>query len=79
MFIYQHESGNDPSKENSIGCFGIGQDCNGIVKNRCGVDYACQDEYFTDYMKRRYGSWEIAKAFWLSRVPIKGKDVGNWW
>lgn len=79
MFIYMHESNNDPTRMNSIGCYGIGQDCNGIVYNLCGADYTCQDEYFTNYMKKRYGSWENAKAFWLACVPINGHSVGNWW
>lgn len=78
-FIYCHESGNDPTKMNPQGCYGIGQDCNGIVYNKCGADYACQDEYFTEYMTRRYTTWENAKSFWLARTPINGKDVGNWW
>lgn len=78
-FIYEHESGNIPWKRNSIGCYGLGQDCNGIVEARCGADYSCQDEFFTDYMLQRYGSWEAARSFWLARVPINGKDVGNWW
>jgi hypothetical protein len=78
-FIYCHESGNVADKSNGSGCYGLGQDCNGIVRSKCGPDYACQDEYFTEYMQHRYGSWEAAKAFWLSRAPINGRDVGNWW
>lgn len=78
-FIYQHESGDNPSATNSLGCFGIGQDCNGIVRNLCGTDYSCQDNYFTNYMLRRYGTWQAAKSFWLARVPINGRDVGHWW
>ena len=78
-FIYHKESGNNPLATNSIGCYGIGQDCNGVVKDRCGSNYQCQDEYFTSYMLRRYGSWLAAKQFWLSRVPINGNDVGHWW
>ena len=79
-FIYQHESGNNPTAKNSIGCYGLGQDCNGIVETLCGPDYACQDAFFTDYLNRRYhGSWVEAMNFWLARVPINGKDVGNWW
>lgn len=69
-FIYQHESGNNPTATNSIGCYGIGQDCNGIVLSKCGANYACQDEYFTGYAMRRYGSWEAAYAFWIAN---------NWW
>lgn len=68
--IYNKESGNNPAATNSQGCFGIGQDCNGIVRNLCGVDYACQDAYFTNYMLGRYGSWDNAWAVWLSQ---------SWW
>lgn len=79
-FMYCHESGNDPTARNAGGCYGLGQDCNGILEARCGADYACQDAYFSnEYMPRRYGTWEKAKAHWLARVPINGKDVGNWW
>lgn len=78
-FIYHKESTTNPAAENHLGCYGLGQDCNGIVKERCGADYKCQDAFFTDYMERRYGSWQKAKAFWLARVPINGRDVGHWW
>lgn len=78
-FMYCHESGNDPASRNGGGCYGLGQDCNGLVENQCGANYACQDAFFTDYMQRRYGSWEAARAFWLARTPINGRDVGNWW
>lgn len=77
-FIYCKESGNSTAAINGGGCRGLGQACPG-TKLPCGNDYACQDAYFTNYMKQRYGSWEKAKAFWLARVPIKGKDVGHWW
>jgi hypothetical protein len=30
-------------------------------------------------MNQRYGSWQAAKSHWLARVPINGRDVGNWW
>lgn len=78
-FIYMKESSGRTDAKNAYGCYGIGQDCNGVVEARCNADYACQDAYFTEYMTKRYGSWEAAKAFWLARVPINGKDVGNWW
>ncbi len=78
-FIYFKESGNNPLAKNSIGCFGLGQDCNGIVEQQCGGNYDCQDRFFTEYMLRRYGTWQAAKSFWLSRVPINGSDVGHWW
>ncbi len=78
-FIYLKESGNRPHAKNSIGCYGLGQDCNGIVERKCGADYSCQDRFFTDYMLRRYGTWQAAKSFWLNRTPINGRDVGHWW
>lgn len=69
MFIYMHESGNNPAAVNSIGCRGLGQACPGS-KLPCGNDYACQDAYFTNYAMQRYGSWEAAYSFWLSH---------RWW
>lgn len=69
-YIYSHESGNNPASVNSIGCYGLGQDCNGVVRSRCGVNYACQDTYFTDYCMGRYGSWAAAYNFWVSH---------KWW
>lgn len=32
-----------------------------------------------NYIRQRYGSPSRALAFWLSRQPINGKDVGNWY
>ncbi len=69
-YIYSRESGNNPNATNPNGCYGIGQDCNGVVRSQCGADYACQDEYFTAYAMRRYGSWENALAFW---------QANHWW
>lgn len=69
-FIYSRESGNNPNATNPGGCYGIGQDCNGVVRGQCGADYACQDAYFTAYATRRYGSWEAAQAFW---------QANHWW
>lgn len=69
-FIYARESGNNPNATNPNGCYGLGQDCNGVVRIQCGADYACQDQFFTNYAMRRYGSWENALAFWQSH---------HWW
>ena len=69
-YIYSKESGNNPNATNPNGCYGIGQDCNGVVRSQCGADYACQDEYFTSYATRRYGSWDGALAFW---------QANGWW
>ena len=71
QFIYQHESGCDPTAENAGGCLGIGQDCNGQLRSACpNLDYACENQFFTNYAMSRYGSWEAAEAFWRSN---------NWW
>lgn len=71
MFIYQKESGNNPGAINpSSGACGLGQalPCS---KMPCSLsDYACQDNFFTGYMKARYGTWANAKAFWLAN---------HWW
>lgn len=71
MFVYMRESGNNPGSINrSSGACGLGQalPCS---KMPCSLsDYACQDVWFTNYMLSRYGSWENAKAFWLSH---------RWW
>lgn len=68
--IYDRESGNNPASTNAGGCFGIGQDCNNVLRNQCGVDYACQDVFFTRYAFNRYGSWENAWVVWQSQ---------GWW
>ena len=78
-FIYCHESGNRPNAVNAGGCRGLGQACPGSKLPCSSTDYACQDAWFTDYMKKRYGTWERAKAHWQARVPIKGVDRGHWW
>jgi hypothetical protein len=82
MFIYMKESGNRLDAVNSIGCIGLGQDCNGVLAKECPnwrTDRVCQDTFWEKYMQRRYGTWQAAKAFWIARVPINGKNVGHWW
>lgn len=69
-YIYQHESSNNPNATNSIGCYGLGQDCNGKLKALCGNNYACQDAFFDKYAAQRYGGWAGALAFWQSH---------HWW
>jgi len=70
-FIYAKESGNNPGAINkSSGACGLGQalPCS---KMGCSLsDYACQDAWFTNYMRSRYGTWVKAQAFWLSH---------KWW
>lgn len=81
-FIYMRESGNVPCKINggAIDCHYTGNRACGIGQalpcSKLRVvcpdlsDYACQDAWFTNYMTNRYGTWENAKAFWLSH---------RWW
>lgn len=70
-FIYSHESGNNPGAINSSsGACGLGQalPCS---KMPCSLsDYACQDAFFTQYIKSRYGTWANARAFWIAN---------QWW
>lgn len=70
QFIYQHESGCNTAATNPSGCFGIGQDCNGVLLSQCGTDFACQDAYFTNYAVSRYGGWQQAYNVWVSQ---------GWW
>lgn len=70
-YIYSHESGNNPGAINaSSGACGLGQalPCS---KMPCSLtDYACQDQFFTNYAMQRYGSWNNARAFWVAN---------HWW
>ena len=72
LYIYQHESGNNPARANSAGCLGLGQACPGskLLAVCPTLDYACEDAYFTNYAVRRYGSWAGAYAFWIAH---------RWW
>lgn len=71
MFIYMHESGNNPGAINrGSGACGLGQALPCSKMNCSLSDYGCQDAWFTNYMKSRYGTWENAMAFWISH---------KWW
>lgn len=80
--MYLKESGCRLDATNPGGCYGLGQDCNNVLASACPnwrTDFACQDTFWENYMSRRYGTWERALSHWLARVPINGRDVGNWW
>lgn len=64
-WIYTEESGNNPTRYNSIGCLGIGQACpaSKLLKDCPTMDYDCEDTWFTNYMLARYGSWQNAYYF----------------
>lgn len=79
LFIYQSESGNDPKKWNGGGCVGLGQACPGskLLAVCPGLDYGCEDNYFTQYMLGRYHTWENALTFW-ERTDCR-PYCGHWW
>lgn len=81
-YIFRRESSNRLEAENKYGCKGLGQDCNGRLVVECPnwkTDRKCQEVFFGKYVVRRYGDWDTAKKFWDARVPINGRDVGNWY
>lgn len=74
-YIYMHESGCNTGSVNDGGCFGIGQDCNGVLRAQCGTDYDCQNAFFNNYANTHcdyafgvtcYHGWAGAYAFWLA-------------
>jgi hypothetical protein len=70
-FIYENESGCSTTVVNGGGCTGIGQDCNNEIRAACpSLDYACENQFFTNYANSRYGGWEQAEAFWKTH---------GWW
>lgn len=75
-YIYTNESSCDTNKYNSIGCYGIGQSCPASKIGHCGMDYACQNAWFTNYANERYGGWAGAYAAWNSQYDAVGN---HWW
>ena len=71
LYIYNHESGDDPTRWNNMGCVGLGQACpsSKLLAVCPTLDYACEDAWFTRYADK-YGGWEGAYQFWLSH---------HWW
>lgn len=72
IFIYNHESGNDPKRWNTSGCVGLGQACpaSKLLAVCPTLDYACEDRWFTNYAISRYGSWYNAYRWWIAH---------RWW
>jgi len=70
-YIYFKESTNRTDAINpESGACGIGQawPCE---KLPCSLtDFVCQDNWFTEYMRNRYGSWVAAMQF---------HQQNNWW
>jgi len=67
-YIFMRESTNRLDAINSIGCIGLGQDCNGQLEIDCPdwrTNRDCQTAFFDRYVLNRYGSWANAYNFWL--------------
>jgi hypothetical protein len=74
-FIFQKESSGRLDAVNSIGCYGLGQDCNNVLESQCPdwrTNLTCQVDFWDRYAIRRYGSWEAAYNFW----EVQGH---RWW
>lgn len=67
LYIYMHESGNDPTRWNTSGCLGLGQACpaSKLLAVCPTMDYGCEDAWFTQYAFSRYGGWVQAQQWWL--------------
>lgn len=80
--ILKKEAGYRYDAMNEQGCGGFPQACPSS-KMGCPLDETgiiCQADYFVGYIVRRYNGSPIqAWEFWQARVPINGKDVGNWY
>ena len=72
LFIFNHESGNNPKRWNSEGCVGLGQACpaSKLLAVCPNLDYDCEVVFFTNYANSRYGGWQGAYAYWLAH---------HWW
>lgn len=73
-FIYQHESSGRLDAVNEIGACGLGQalPCSKMssICPNWRNEYNCQDRWFADYAKTRYGGWVNARSFW---------EKNAWW
>jgi hypothetical protein len=77
--LWHKESGWNPNAYNaSSGACGIPQavPCTKIPNPS---DVSSQLDWGMTYIKSRYGTPSKALAFWQSRTPIDGRDVGNWY
>lgn len=71
-WIYEEESGCSTTEYNSIGCLGLAQACPGSkLLAVCPTEtYSCENQYFTNYMIARYGTWQNAYNFHIAN---------GWW
>lgn len=78
-YIFDHESSNTLEKINSIGCYGLGQDCNNVLSTACPdwqTNRDCQLSFWNDYAVRRYGGWPQSYQFWITHYDANGN---HWW
>lgn len=72
-YIFSHESSGRLDAVNSIGCKGLGQDCNGRLEIDCPnwrTDLNCQLAFWDRYAQARYKTWQNAYNFWVNH---------HWW
>ena len=78
--LVQKESGWRVSVKNpSSGACGLAQEypCG---KSGCTItDGVCQLKWQYSYVTQRYGGYQQALTFWKARVPVNGRDMGNWY
>jgi hypothetical protein len=81
--LVQRESGWNPNAQNPHSTAnGLGQFLDSTWKStgyQKSSDPTIQLKALFRYVQQRYGSPTKALQFWLSRKPINGRDVGNWY
>ena len=78
--LVRNESGWNPySRNGSSGACGLGQAMPCSKMDCESWDYECQVDWTINYVANRYKTPSKALAHWNARVPINGKDVGNWY
>ena len=75
-YIYFRESGCRTDAVNPIGCKGIGQACPASKIAHCGNDFACQDEWFSNYAQTRYNGWEQAYNLFVGKRSLL-EEIGS--
>lgn len=80
--LIQHESGyqSQVANKNSGAC-GIFQayPCSKLLAVCPDMSEDCQIAWGLNYIENRYQSPSKAWKHWLAKVPVDGKDVGNWY
>lgn len=85
IVLWDHESGWDPTIKNPYSeAFGIPQamvNMHGLVGTAYMTSWKAQIDWGLNYIKNNsnFHNPREAWAFWQRRVPINGRDVGNWY